>query len=133
MAYDVIVENEWGVVRFEPTDKYVYHTFYQPISGEFFRELLNTALDCLIEKGAEKWLSDDRKNAEFTPEDIEFALADWGPRAAAAGWKLWALVVPQDIAGRASMTAIVSAFFELGVRVMVFTNVEEAREWLVSQ
>lgn len=131
MTYQTIVDHEWATVRYHPDDKYISHTFHQPISGQIFRETMNAGLDALALNQAQKWLSDDRKNAEFTPEDIDFALNDWGPRAAKAGWKYWALVVPESVAGRSNMTAIVEFFFSLGVRVMVFSDLEKARAWLL--
>lgn len=130
---ETVFESEWGIVRYNSADGYIYHTFHKPISGASFREMLNAGLDALAEKGATKWLSDDRLNAEFAPEDVEFALADWGPRAAEAGWQYWALVVPEDVAGRASMTDIIRAFHELGVRVAVFTTVQDAHAWLIKR
>lgn len=133
MTVNVIFENEHGTVRFDTKGHYVYHTFHGPIGGKPFQEILNTGLDTLAANKAIKWLSDDRKNAEFSPEDVEFAVADWGPRAAAAGWKFWALVVPEDIAARASMQDIVTVFYQLGVRVMIFTDVPSAQEWLLKQ
>lgn len=131
MSYEIIVDNEWATVRFETKDRYVYHTFHKPISGKFFRDTLNAGLDALINNHATKWLSDDRKNADFPPDDVQFAVADWGPRAAQAGWKMWALVVPEDIAGRISMSGIVEAFYDLGVHVAIFVDLEVARQWLL--
>ncbi len=131
MTYQIILDSEWSTVRYNADDKYVYHTFHQPIGGQPFRDTLNAGLDALTLNNAQKWLSDDRKNADFAPEDVGFAVTDWGPRAAKAGWKYWALVVPESIAGRESMIKIVEVFFELGVRVMVFTDLEKARTWLL--
>lgn len=133
MDYQIIAENEWATMRYHPGDRYIYHTFHKPLSGAPFRAIMNLGLDALIENGAEKWLSDDRKNAEFPADDVEYALTDWGPRAAQGGWKYWALVVPEDIAGRAGMQDIVGAFFNFGVIVKVFVDLDEARNWLVNQ
>ncbi|MBK8027625.1 MAG: hypothetical protein IPK19_41160 [Chloroflexi bacterium] len=132
MAYDVVFDSDLGTIRFENKDRYIYHTFHKPVSGPRFQSMMNAGLDHLAKQHAAKWLSDDRLNAQFAPEDIQFALADWGPRAAAAGWKFWALVVPKDMLGRDSMQAIVEAFFNMGVRVAIFSEVEPARDWLVS-
>ncbi len=132
MSYETILDNEYGCIRYHPTDRYIYHTFYKPLHGEQLRFILNTALDHLKKAGAIKWLSDDRKNGDVNEEDAIFSVTDWGPRAAAAGWKFWALVVPESVAGRADMQQVVEAFFNLGVRVAIFTDLEEARSWLVS-
>lgn len=131
MSFQIVLDNESATVRYYPDAGYIHHTFHGPQHGAPFMAIMNTALDHLIANGGTKWLSDDRKNAQFEPPDIEFALQDWGPRAAANGWKFWALVVPESLAGQEGMTAIVQAFWELGVRVAIFTEVEEAREWLL--
>jgi hypothetical protein len=133
MEHQILLDNKWATICYHPVDRYIYHTFKQPIGGEPFRHILDTGLEHLREQKATKWLSDDRENAAFAPEDIEFAVTDWGPRAAQAGWKFWALIVPETFAGQASMTSIVEAFYNLGVRVMVFTEVEEGCRWLVKQ
>lgn len=131
MDYEIVLENEWATVRYEPTHKYIYHTFHKPIGGQPFRDALNIGLEAFITKGATKWLSDDRHNAELSPEDVAFGINDWGQRAAKAGWKYWALVVPESIAGRLTLSGIVEAYFNMGVRVAVFVDLEEAREWLI--
>jgi len=132
MAYDIVLDNASATVRYEPKAGYVYHTFHSAQTGVPFRHVMNTALDYLIAHKGSKWLSDDRLNAAFQQEDVVFAVTDWGPRAAANGWKFWALVVPADLAGRASMQDIVETFFNLGVRVSVFSDLDQAREWLVT-
>lgn len=133
MSETVLLENEFGVVRYNSEHEYIYHTFHKPIGGEPFRTILDTGVEHLAKNKAHKWLSDDRNNAEFAPEDAQFAIADWGPRAAAAGWKYWALIVPESMAGRASMQDIVAAFFQLGVEVRVFIDIDTAKEWLISK
>lgn len=131
MSFQIVLDNEFATVRYYPAEGYIYHTFHGPMHGEPFKVIMNGALDHLIANGGTKWLSDDRKNAQFNPDDIEFALQDWGPRAANNGWKFWALVVPESVAGQEGMLAIVQLMYELGVRVAIFTEVEEAREWLL--
>jgi len=132
MEYQTILDNMWATVRYHPGQNYIYHTFHQGIGGDMFRTVMNKGLQALEAHGAQKWLSDDRKNEQFSPDDVKFALSDWGPRAAEAGWKYWALVVPESLAGREGMAHIVEAFHRLGVRVMIFTDLEKARQWLVS-
>lgn len=111
----------------------MFHTFHQFIEGQTLREALDAGIDLLREHGAVKWLSDDRKNTGVTPEDTDWSMNDWGPRAAQAGWKYWALIVPEELAGRGAMSGIVERFYNLGVQVMVFTNEKEAQAWLNSR
>lgn len=72
--------------------------------------MLNVGYNVAKERGIQKWLSDDRKNPELSQEDITFGVQDWGPRMAAIGWKYWALVVPETMAGRASMQQIIEVW-----------------------
>jgi hypothetical protein len=58
---------------------------------------------------------------------------DWFPRAKAAGWKFWALVVPPDVMARLNLNEFVKSYFEQGLRIMVFTEPGEAMAWLVRQ
>ncbi len=133
MPFKTVYNADWATVSYESADKYVYHTFHKPIHGQHLKDTLNAGLDALIANGAKKWLSDDRNNAALEPEDFEFSMQDWGPRAAKGGWKYWALVVPESLFGRADMGDIVTAYYELGVSVRVFVDLEEARAWLISQ
>lgn len=132
MAYMPVFESQYGQVVFDDTHQYVYHTFKKPVSGTNLHNILEAGLDALKANGAHKWLSDDRNNSEVLPNDINYSLNDWGPRAAKAGWTHWALVVPESLIGRASMTQVVEAYFALGVKVAVFADLDEARAWLVS-
>ena len=47
-----------------------------------------------------------------------------------AGWKYWALVVPDEVSARQDMVAVIDMFYERGIRIMVFTDVERALNWL---
>lgn len=130
MEPKVILENDWGIIRYVEDGNYIHHTIYQDVNGEDVRSFLGTGLEALIEYGASKWLSDDRKNGPVEPGDVEWSNTVWGPKAAAAGWKYWALVVPEAVVGRASMIDVVDAYFHMGVRVQTFSDVDAAAAWL---
>jgi hypothetical protein len=49
----------------------------------------------------------------------------------AAGWKSWAMVVPYEVKAQFNLAEIVDKNFERGIRIMVFTNPEEALDWLI--
>jgi len=133
MNETIILQNEYATIRHNTQFDYLHHTFHKPISGEPFRSTMNMALDYLRDHHVTKWLSDDRKNAEFTQADVAFAVEDWGPRAAETDWKYWALVVPEDVVARATMTEIVQVFWKFGIKVAFFNNLPEAKNWLQQQ
>ena len=133
MVLQMLLKTEWATVQYETEARYIYHTILQDLPPAELRTILETGLESLQANGAHKWLSDDRKYVNVTPEAVEYTLKSWGPRAAAAGWQYWAMVVPESAIGRAGMQEIVEIFYNLGVRVAIFSDLEEARAWLVKQ
>lgn len=130
MAKITLINNQYATLEYHPDTKIVHHIFHKPIGDEKFREVLNTGAETLKKYGAAKWLSDDRKNMALSPEDTEWSKKDWFPRAVESGWKYWALVVPQNILGKMNMKEFVDEYFEKGLRIMVFSNPEDAMQWL---
>lgn len=125
-----LIENEYATLIYRTDAKFVHHTFHKPISGESFRNVLNTGIDALTEHNAIKWVSDDRENLALPPEDTAWSKEDWFPRALAAGWKYWALIVPQNIMARMNMKEFVDSYAEQGLRIRVFSKPEEAIAWI---
>lgn len=128
-----VINNEYATLVYQPEQKIVYHTFHKPLTSADFRLVLNTGAELFAKHHACKWLSDDRGNSALSPEDSEWAMKDWFPRVLQAGWKFWALVVPEDIMARMNLKQFVDSYFEQGLRIMVFTDPKEAMEWLESQ
>jgi hypothetical protein len=128
-----IIDNEYAVLTYYADSKIVHHRFKRPISGQNLYEVVDMGVELLKKHGAQKWLSDDRANGPMPQKDLDWANDNWFPRAIAAGWKFWALVVPEDVMGRMNMKDYVMSFHEKGIRVMVFTNPDEAMEWLESR
>lgn len=130
MSPIIIVENEYITVQYLPDKKIIYHTIHKPIDGQPLKDALNAGTDALEEYRACKWLSDDRKNGPLSPEMMEWGRNTWDIRTIAAGWKYWADVVPEAIANAGTMVPVVDALYELGLRMMVFTDLEKAFAWL---
>lgn len=127
-----IIENEYATLVYHPDTKIVHHTFHKPIGGDAFRNVLDTGAKTLKENKASKWLSDDRANSVTSSEDANWSKDDWFPRAVRAGWKYWALVVPQDLMARMNMKQFVDSYLDQGLRIMVFSKPEKAMEWLIT-
>jgi hypothetical protein len=130
---EIVVQNAYATLVYHPEKKIVHHMFHQAIGGQEFRQVLTTGIELLKKHGAVKWLSDDRQNSALSPEDSEWAMGEWFPNAKSAGWKFWALVVPADILARMNLKQFVDSYYEQGLRIMVFTNPEEAMTWLEIQ
>jgi SpoU rRNA methylase family enzyme len=68
----------------------------------------------------------------MSDEDREWGEINLNQRAMEAGWKYWALVVPEQVVAAGSMVPTIQALYEYGLRMMVFSNLEEAFNWLDS-
>jgi hypothetical protein len=125
-----IFDNEHAALFYHQETKIVHHQFKADLDSAHMRKTLTGGIDLLKEHQAIKWLSDNRAMHTHSEEDGEWINANWLPRAIAAGWKYWALVVPNDVMGRMNMSEFVQSFYDRGVRIMVFTDVNEAMRWL---
>jgi hypothetical protein len=130
MSDIIVINNEFVTLVYHPDTKIVHHTIHQAISGEQFRTLLTEGRTILEKQGAVKWLSDNRKLAGLSEEDMKWSTKEWIPLTLAAGWKYWALVVPDAFQARANLAHVVNTFYDKGLRIMVFTQLEEAMRWL---
>ena len=133
MSNTIIVENENMTVECHTDKGIIHHTIHKPTNGQIFRDALEAGEVYFKDHGLSKWLSDDRKNSAILPEDVDWNLNIWSPRMIEAGWKYWALVVPKELAAAGVLTDVVQDNYALGLRTMVFTNVEEAIDWLDQQ
>ncbi|MFZ5893345.1 MAG: hypothetical protein ACOY0T_19955 [Myxococcota bacterium] len=127
---ELCYENESAVLYFHPRVRIVHHQLRGFIRGEQFRTLLEEGLKLLQSRRASKWLSDDRLNAPVTPADERWIKTDWTPRALAAGWKYWAIVLPENVLGQMNMRRWIEAHGQLGVTAQSFSEPEAARRWL---
>ncbi len=128
-----IAENEFMTVQYIPDKKMIFHTVHKPITNDnALKDALNAGTDALIQYGVCKWLSDDRKNGPLSQEMVEWGLNDWDRRTIAGGWKYWANVVPDDVASAGTLLPVIEILFEMGLRMMVFTTLEDAMRWLDS-
>jgi hypothetical protein len=126
----VVLENQYATVWYHPDGKIVHHQFHKFIYGEAFRSVLNSGAEIFEKYGAQKWLSDDRNNSALPADDAKWATEVWNPRVRAAGWKYWAIVMPEKVVGQMNMQRFIQISLEMGVIVRVFSTPDEALAWL---
>jgi hypothetical protein len=129
----VLLDNDAATLTYHPTSKIVHHELKRFVRGDEFRQVLDLGLEEFRKHGATKWLSDDRKNGALTPADAEWATTDWAPRVIAAGWRSWAVVMPEKVAGQMNMRRWIDFYAEKGVTVRVFEEPDEGLAWLASR
>jgi hypothetical protein len=133
MSRIMIVVNEYITVEYISDKKLIYHTVHKPMGidqAQLLRDSLNAGTDALRDYKVSKWLSDDRKNGPLPAEVIQWGFSDWNPRTIKAGWKYWANVVPSELAAAGTLMPVIDDLHKLGLRMRVFTTVEDALKWL---
>ncbi len=127
-----ISDTDYATLWYHSDAKIVHHQFHKFIHGAEFRQVLEKGLEIFKENGAHKWLSDDRNNSTLTAEDTTWAQADWFGRVFAAGWKYWAIVMPDKIVGKMNMKRFIEDYSEKGLTIDIFSDPDEALAWLES-
>lgn len=115
---------------YHPELKAVHHELKADIDGESIREVLMAGVDLLKQHSADKWLSDNREFVSLDEEANNWINTVWINAAIDAGWKYWALVVPDVISARAAMNEYIRVFAQNKVTIYLFSTPEEALVWL---
>jgi hypothetical protein len=128
-----ILDTPQITVWYYPESKIIHHQMHQYTHGKDFRDALTAGVEAMRKHGAKKWLSDDRKNPVFSAEDQQWAQEVWAPQVIKAGWKYWAIVLPERALAKFRMEERAERYSKVGVTVKTFTDPDEALRWLKSQ
>jgi len=133
MTPETILQDEYATLLYHPDTKIVHHQFHKFVHDETFRAPLIKGMELMKKHGVAKWLSDDRGNAALGAADTEWAQTVWFPGVKAAGWKHWAVVMPEKVVGQLNMKQWVTQYQALGINSQVFSDPAAAMTWLVAQ
>jgi hypothetical protein len=133
MRRQTIVETPFASLWYYPAERIVHHQIHKFIYGEAFRELFMKGAEVLKANGATKWVSDDRKSGPLSGEDKAWADTCWQPLVIRAGWKTWAIVLPETVVGQMNIRRIIRENEKLSLEVQLFTSPEEALAWIVAR
>jgi hypothetical protein len=126
----VAVDNEFATVRVLTEKRIIHHEFKQFIHGSAFREALTAGAELMEKHRATRWLSDDRKNGALPTPDAQWARTVWYPRVLKAGWKRWAVVLPEMLVGQMNMKRFVDDYQKDGIEARLFSDPAAAMTWL---
>lgn len=126
-------DSEFATVIVHPEKKIVQHQFHKFVFGDAFRTALMAGRDAFIKHNCTKWLSDDRNNSALRQEDVEWGQKNWESELFKAGWKYWALVLPEKVIGQISMKKIIDHYTSMGLKVGTFSDPDSAMQWLEQQ
>ena len=126
----VILDDDFVALRYHVRTRVVHHELRKFVHGPQFRNVLEKGLELFVKHGANRWLSDDRGNGPLKPADADWALNDWAPRVMAAGWKYWAVVMPEKVLGQMNMKRWITTYAAQGVMVHPFIDPDEGLAWI---
>jgi len=106
--------------------------------GEPYREAMDKALELHRDKGCPRSVSDMTRAAVMEPDDAQWILDDWTPRAKASGVRTIAIVMPASVVGQMQLEQIhrrsgKQRTDELGIAVEYFADGEAAKRWALSR
>ncbi len=127
-----VLDNENATMWYYPESKILHHQMHKFFFGQTFRDVMDKGVEIFQKYGADKWLSDDRAVTAWTKEDTDWGNKDWFPRVQKCGWKYWAIILPEKIAGQMTMKRAAEDISSRGVQTQFFSSVEEAMKWLES-
>jgi hypothetical protein len=125
-----IMSNEYISMWYYPESKILHHQVHQFFFGQTFRDMMNKGVEVFQKYGAQKWLSDDREVSAWAKEDLEWGNTDWFPRVTQSGWKYWAIVLPEMVAGLMTVKKLADNYSARGVETRLFSSPDEAKQWL---
>lgn len=97
-----------------------------------FREACNKVIDFMSEYKTGKLLTDNRDAKIFSVEDQKWLNSEWLPNAIEAGYYCSATLINNDIFVKTAIKNITNKRDKTHVKTKIFTNHDEAVEWLKS-
>jgi hypothetical protein len=132
MAPIVVRKDEYITMAYSPDSKILYHQIHKFFFGQTFREIWNAQIDAFLKFKVRKVLADDTAVKAWSKEDQDWAAANWFPRAVQSGWKYWAIILPPNITGSASIKKLIEHYSSLGIQTKVFSSPADGKKWLDS-
>jgi hypothetical protein len=130
MLTQTILDNEFATIWYHEESGIIHHRFKKFMNGDNLRQFLETGYNTFEKNRATQWLSDDRLNPVITPEDQKWVNEVWFPKTMKAGWKYWAIVMPEKQVAQMNMRQFAADLSKLGLAVEFFPDPDQAMEWL---
>lgn len=103
------------------------------IKTNLYREALETGLDIVNEKGADKWLANLKDMKLISRADENWTNDIWFPKALKSSIKWMATILSEDVFNKVAVKKIMSQDQLSSLMVDQFTCKEDAVDWLKSK
>jgi hypothetical protein len=124
-------ENEYVKIETLNNSKILKIVWIGFVPGDAYRAALEKSLEIAKKFKITNWLTDARTMKVVKLENQDWAMKDWMPRVVNAGcYKKQAVVLPQDLFGKASADRMISMVGNQEVAFSNFGTEESAIDWL---
>jgi hypothetical protein len=127
---EVVFESEHISVWVYPQLRLVSHQMHKVCHGSPFRDALRAGTAAMQRHGAIAWLSDDRLNGPLPDDDEKWGTTTWFQATKAAGWKYWAIVLPEKAVGKLNVKRFVELYRKRGLEAQMFIDPDLAHDWV---
>jgi hypothetical protein len=131
-ACEVVFNCEQITVWSYPEQRLIHHQIHKYCHGEPFRAALTAGTQAMQQQRALAWLSDDRLNGPLPHDDEQWGATHWFQQTRAAGWKYWAMVLPERAVGKLNVKRLIELCRKRGIEAQTFLEPGSARDWLRS-
>ena len=129
-----ILDDDYGTLWCHVAEGIVHHRIkrWQEKPGEELQRLLQAGLEQFRLHHCTGWLSDDRHFGKMRPDTEAWAQTVWRPQMIKAGWKRWAIVLPERTISQLSLQRFADDYRRIGIDVSLFVHADDAFEWLAT-
>lgn len=123
-------DSKFASVEWNDNVKVAVLTWKEFAFGDDFKTPCLKALELAIQNKATKWYSDTRHLGALKEEDTAWFMQEIVSKMLSNGIKKQALIVPQSVISKLSLTSAGEKAKDIGLETKFFDSAENAIEWL---
>jgi hypothetical protein len=129
IQHEVFSDERWLRIEWDSVHRCVYAEWKAFANSSEFRASSTRILDAIRARGADSFVSDNRRLEGIADQDQLWLRDTWVPMAVAAGVKRIAVVVPHHGLGKIASEEILGQIEMEVFSTRTFSTVSEATEW----
>ena len=133
---DLVIEDDSGRVYWIDEAQTVEFEAKRYVSSDELRSVLGKILEIIEERNARKFLVDMSRMDRIEVDDLMWVEMEWFPRCLKAGLTFVAMIMPKSLDPLMVVDGAVDRVGSDAVKDFIrriFTDLEDAREWLAHQ
>jgi len=127
---ELFSDERWLRIQWDPEHRCIYAEWKGFANSSEFRASTTKILDAIRARGADSFVSDNRRLEGIADLDQLWLRDTWIPLAVASGVKRIAVVVPHHGLGKIASEEVLGQVEMKAFATRTFTTVSEATEWV---